>query len=58
MTHHDRNRVISLWLERSMSTVEIAAHIGVTEAEVYNVIVAFDQVWSTACEESGEAVAT
>ena len=41
-----------------MSTVEIAAHIGVTEAEVYNVIVAFDQVWSTACEESGEAVAT
>ena len=42
MTYAQRNEVIRIWQFRSLSTAEIAALLRLTEAEVYNVIVAYD----------------
>ena len=42
MTYAQRTEITHLWQTRYFSTHEIAALLRLTEAEVYNVIVAYD----------------
>lgn len=42
MTYVQRNKILRLWKERCLSTYDIARELRLTEAEVYNVVVAYD----------------
>ena len=55
MTYAQRNEILRLWKERCLSTHDIAREVKLTEAEVYNVVVAYDH--ASAVPE-GEAQST